>query len=81
MIRRPLFGACRFAILAAIELPGIGRRFYVWHDDLWVIGANNVWGAMLVTLPPEKSHEMFLPRCYAWVETSAPLRRPVAPPT
>ena len=46
------------AILANLELPGIGNRFYLWHDDEWEIGAANAYGRMLITLPPD-SHETF----------------------
>ncbi|WP_439576295.1 hypothetical protein [Elioraea sp.] len=46
------------AIVANLELPGIGNRFYLWHDDEWEIGASNAYGRMLITLPPD-SHETF----------------------
>src|SRR5690606_14033753 len=46
------------AVLANLDLPGIGNRFYLWHDDEWDIGAANAYGRMLITLPPD-SHETF----------------------
>ncbi len=46
------------AVLASLELPGIGDRFYMWHDGDWEIGAAGVYGAMIITLPPD-SHETF----------------------
>lgn len=46
------------AVLANLDLPGIGNRFYMWHDGEWEIGASNAYGRMLITLPPD-SHETF----------------------
>jgi hypothetical protein len=46
------------ALLATINLPGIGTRFYMWHDDAWDIGAANAHGRMLITLPLD-SHATF----------------------
>jgi hypothetical protein len=44
------------AILASIELPSIGKRFYMWHDGQWEVGSDKLWGEMLVTLPLDGHH-------------------------